>query len=223
MLKRSQLIRNHLTTYSKMSQTDKQIVEIVSAALETAMELAAEEEGWKVEKEQGKAVVKSKKNKDGRKMWLCTATVDIAPKALWDKLLDTDNLTTWNTTLTESKTVKKLDDNVKVSYQVTTEGGGGIVSARDFVYGLKTMTKDNTFVIGGMSVEVADQPEQKGHVRAVHGPGCQIVQPVEGEAGKTKFTWLMDCDYKGMIPNSIIEIAMPTAQLQMVDCISKLN
>ena len=223
MLKRSQLIRNQPTTYSKMSQTDEKIIEIVSAALETAMELAAEEEGWKVEKEQGKAVVKSKKNKDGRKMWLCTATVDIAPKALWDKLLDTDNLTTWNTTLTESKTVKKLDDNVKVSYQVTTEGGGGIVSARDFVYGLKTMTKDNTFVIGGMSVEVADQPEQKGHVRAVHGPGCQIVQPVEGEAGKTKFTWLMDCDYKGMIPNSIIEIAMPTAQLQMVDCISKLN
>ena len=217
------MIRNHPTTYSKMSQTDEQIVEIVSAALETAMDLAAEEEGWKVEKEQGKAVVKSKKNKDGRKMWLCTATVDIAPKALWDKLLDTDNLTTWNTTLTESKTVKKLDDNVKVSYQVTTEGGGGIVSARDFVYGFKTMTKDNTFVIGGMSVEMADQPEQKGRVRAVHGPGCQIVHPVEGEAGKTKFTWLMDCDYKGMIPNSIIEIAMPTAQLQMVDCISKLT
>ena len=217
------MIRHHPTTYSKMSQTDEQIVEIVSAALETAMELAAEEEGWKVEKEQDKAVVKSKKNKDGRKMWLCTATVDIAPKALWDKLLDTDNLTTWNTTLTESKTVKKLDDNVKVSYQVTTEGGGGIVSARDFVYGFKTMTKDNTFVIGGMSVEVADQPEQKGRVRAVHGPGCQIVQPVDGEAGKSKFTWLMDCEYKGMIPNSIIEIAMPTAQLQMVDCISKLN
>ena len=206
----------------KMSQTDEQIVELVSAALESAMELAVEEEGWTVEKEQGEATVKSKKNKDGRKVWLCTAMVDISPKDLWAKLLDTDNLTAWNTTVTESKTIKKLDGDVKVSYQVTSEGGGGIVSARDFVYGFKTLEKDGTFTIGGMSVEVAEKPEQKGRVRAVHGPGCQIVQAVEGEAGKSKFIWLMDCDYKGMVPNSIIEIAMPSAQLQMIDCIKKI-
>ena len=107
-----------------MSQTDEQIVELVSAALESAMELANEEDGWKVEKEQGEATVKSKKNKEGRKVWLCTALVDISPKDLWAKLLDTDNLTSWNTTLTESKTIKKLDGDVKVSYQVTAEGGG---------------------------------------------------------------------------------------------------
>ena len=205
-----------------MSQTDEQIVEMVSGALEYAMELAAEEEGWTVEKEKGEATVKVKKNKEDRKVWLCTATVDIAPKDLWDKLLDTDNLTAWNTTLTESKTIKKLDGDVKVSYQVTSEGGGGVVSARDFVYGSKTLIKDGIFTIGGMSVEVAEQPEKKGCVRAVHGPGCQMVKSVEGEPGKSKFIWLMDCDYKGMIPSSVIEIAMPSAQLQMIDCISKL-
>ena len=110
-----------------------------------------------------------------------------------------------------------------MSYQVTSEGGGGVVSARDFVYGSKTLVNNGTFTIGGMSVEVAEQPEQKGCVRAVHGPGCQIVQPVAGEPGKSKFVWLMDCDYKGMIPSSIIEIAMPSAQLQMIECISKLT
>ena len=206
-----------------MSQTDEQIVEIVSAALDYAIELSGEEDGWKVEKEQGDATVKIKKNKEDRKVWLCTATVDVAHKVLWDKLMDTDNLTTWNTTLTESKTIKKLDGDVKVSYQVTSEGGGGVVSARDFVYGSKTLVKDGIFTIGGMSVEVAEQPEKKGCVRAVHGPGCQIVQPVAGEPGKSKFIWLMDCDYKGMIPSSIIEIAMPSAQLQMIECISKLT
>ena len=205
-----------------MSQTDEQIVEIVSAALENALDLWMEEDGWKIEKEQGEATVKSKKNKEDKKVWLCTATVGISPKELWEKLLDTDNLTTWNTTLTESKTIKELDGDVKVSYQVTSEGGGGIVSARDFVYGFKTVIKGGNFAMGGMSVEVADQPEVKGRVRAVHGPGCQIVQPVEGKPGKSKFIWLMDCDYKGMVPSSIIDIAMPSAQLQMIDCISKL-
>ena len=40
-----------------MSQTDEQIVELVSAARESAMELANEEDGWKVEKEQGEATL----------------------------------------------------------------------------------------------------------------------------------------------------------------------
>ena len=30
-----------------------------------------------------------------------------------------------------------------------------------------------------------------------------------------RFTWLMDCDYRGMIPSSVVELAIPTAQLQV--------
>ena len=206
-----------------MTQTDEQIIELVSAALESAMELAADDEGWKVEKEQGEATVKSKKNNEGKKVWLCSAVVETSPKDLWAKLLDTDNLTTWNTTLTESRTIKTLEEGVKVSYQVTAGGGGGIVSPRDFVYGFKTQEENGVFTMGGLSVEVADQPEQKGCVRAVHGPGCQVIQPVEGEPGRSKFIWLMDCDYKGMLPTSVIEIAMPSAQLQMIDCINNID
>ena len=39
---------------------------------------------------------------------------------------------------------------------------------------------------------------------------------------RCKFVWLMDCDYKGMIPGSVVDIVMPSAQLQMIDCINKL-
>merc|ERR1712045_805890 len=95
-----------------------------------------------VEKHQGEAVISSKKNKDGRRVWLC-------------------------------------------------------------------------------SVTVAEQPEVSGIVRAVHGPGCQMIVDT-GAADKCKFVWLMDCDYKGMIPGSVVDIVMPSAQLQMIDCINKL-
>ena len=50
------------------------------------MELAAEENDWKVEKEAGDVIIKTKKNKDGRKVWLCTATVNVSPKVLWEKM-----------------------------------------------------------------------------------------------------------------------------------------
>ena len=69
-----------------MAQSDQQIIDAVNEAVTYAMELAADAEGWKVEKEQGDAVIKTKKNKDGRKVWLCTATVNVSPSLLWEKM-----------------------------------------------------------------------------------------------------------------------------------------
>merc|ERR1712062_422177 len=202
-------------------QTDEQIIEAASKAVTVAMELAGEEEGWKVEKEQGESVVKSKKNKEGRKVWLCTAKVNVSPDFLWNKIQDTDNVCSWNSTVTQSKVLKKISEDVKVTYQVTSEGGGGMVSARDFVYGAKTLVVDDKRVVGGLSVMLEDNPEVKGIVRAIHGPGCQMVIDT-GDKDRCEFIWLMDCDYRGMIPTSIVEIAMPLAQLQMIECINKL-
>ena len=82
-------------------------------------------------------MVKSKKNKEGRRVWLCEAEVSLPLKSLWEKLEDTAGLTKWNTTLTEARVARDCGDGVKVSYSVTCEGGGGVVSARDFVYGVK--------------------------------------------------------------------------------------
>ena len=96
-----------------------------------------------------------------------------------------DNLTSWNTTLTQSKTLKTVSSDTKVTYQVTSEGGGGVVSARDFVYGSKSLVSGNKMIIGGLSVIVDDQPEVKGIVRAVHGPGCQMVIDI-GDSDKYK-------------------------------------
>ena len=37
-----------------------------------------------------------------------------------------------------------------------------------------------------------------------------------------EFIWLMDCEYKGWIPSSILDLAMPMAQLQFVESVRKL-
>ena len=34
--------------------------------------------------------------------------------------------------------------------------------------------------------------------------------------------WLMDCEYKGWIPKSVLEIAMPYAQMQFVESVRDL-
>ena len=77
---------------------------------------------------------------------------------------------------------------------MTTEGGGGVVSARDFVYVSKKGYVGSMFVMGGRSVECKEAPSSGKIVRAVNGPGCQTVTPA-GE-NSCDFLWLMDCDYK---------------------------
>ena len=200
-------------------QSNEEIVATISKALDTALQLV-EEDDWQVEKVEGDATVKSKINKEGRKIFLCSAVVNIAPKNLEKKLMDIENLTTWNNTITESRLLENLKKDVFLSYQVTADGGGGLVSARDFVYGAKTMQRGDTFIVGGMSVEFENQPEIGDKVRAWHGPSCQLISPVKGSPRQSSYIWLMDCEYGGMLPVSIVHMALTHAQLMMINSIN---
>ena len=203
-----------------MSNNDE-IVVSVTAALEAAIKLS-EEDDWNLEMEEDEAVIKSKINKEGRKIFLCTATVNVPPQVLEDKMMDIDNLPSWNSTVTESRVLRNLKKDVFVSYQVTAEGGGGLVSARDFVYGGRALHREGQFIVGGQSVEYEGQPEGGDKVRAWHGPSCQIVKQVTGDPNMSSYTWLVDCQYGGNIPTSIINMALPRAQLLMVKSIRGL-
>ena len=111
-----------------------------------------------------------------------------------------------------------------------------MVSARDFVYASKRGYHGKVFVMGGRSVEYKDAPKSSKIVRAVNGAGCQMVS-ASSEEGVCEFVWLMDCDYKvimflssiilinnyqGWMPQSVLDIAMPIAQTQFIECIRKL-
>ena len=78
---------------------------------------------------------------------------------------------------------------------MTSDGGGGMVSARDFVYVSKKDYKGQVFVMGGRSVEFKEAPSSSKIVRAVNGAGCQMVSPTE-DPNVVELLWLMDCDYK---------------------------
>ena len=107
----------------------------ISNALEEAVEIVSDEADWTMEKKEKDIVIKSKVMKHGRKIWLCKAKVNVSPEVLERHLLDIDNLVEWNSTLTESRVLKTLSRDVFITYKVTAEGAGGLVSARDFLYG----------------------------------------------------------------------------------------
>lgn len=192
-------------------------------AFEDAYNLISSEEEWKEVKknELGDSVV-TRKNKSGKNIYRIKAVIDVAPSTLINALKDMSKQTSWNKTLTKMSVLSDVSDDVKVTYQVTTEGGGGIVSARDFVLVVKRGYKGDAFVQAGCSIEYPGAPKDSKIVRAWNGPGGQMVKPIPGEANKCELYWLMDCEYNGMIPASVLSLAMPLAQLQFVECVRGL-
>merc|ERR1712203_727962 len=81
-------------------------------------------------------------------IYRCKAVVEAPPALLIAAMRDTDKVAEWNKTLLESKLLKKLNDDFSITYQVTSDGGGGMVSSRDFVYCAKTGFKDVAFKTG---------------------------------------------------------------------------
>ncbi len=211
---------------SPKNYSDEELVAIADEACSEAWQIVNSTTGWKEVKKNSKAVVVSKKNDKGKKIYKVTAKFDIPAEKLAKRLENVDTLAEWNTTLDLFEVLKRPSDSVVLSYQVTAEGGGAskIVSARDFIYVFKTVYKEEQgkkiFFQGGKSVDYPKKAAKSNLVRAWNGPGGQMVKPIDDE--HCEFVWLLDCDYKGWIPSHILEIAMPIAQMQFVDCVEKL-
>ena len=194
-----------------------------SEAFEEAYELLNSEEDWKEAKrnEHGDVVL-TKKNKRGKNIYRVKAVIDVSAEKLIPALKDIPNSTKWNKTLTKCQVVSELSEDIKVTYQVTSEGGGGLVSARDFVLVVKQGYKGKDYLQAGCSIEHPDVPKDKKIVRAWNGPGGQLVREIPGESDKCEIYWLMDCEYNGWIMSSILTIAMPVAQLDFIECVREL-
>ena len=83
-------------------------------------------------------------------------------------------------------------------------------------------TKGDAYIQAGCSIEYPGAPQDSKIVRAWNGPGGYMVKPIAGVPNKCELYWLMDCEYKGMIPASVLSLAMPLAQLQFIDCVKHI-
>jgi len=202
---------------------DSDYLRVVDDAWTEALSLARAKEGWKLHSEDKNSgdVLETTTNAKGKKIWRVTARIEMPSSILVEALRDTDSMATWNSSLKEAKVLKKINDKVTISYQVTASGGP--VSSRDFVYVSKAEYSGDEFIMGGCSVESDSAPVNSNIVRAVNGPGCHIVSPDKTCAkAACHVTWLMDCDYKGWIPQSVMNAAMPFALNMFVDSVRKL-
>ena len=102
-------------------------------AFEEAYSLLLSEEDWKEAKRNELGdIVMTKKNKRGKNIYKIKAEIDTSPEKLIKALKDVANSDKWNKTLEKLEVVSDISDDLKVTYQITSEAGG-VVSARDFI------------------------------------------------------------------------------------------
>ncbi len=129
-----------------------------------------------------------------------------------------------------------------MSYQVSAEAAGGVISTRDFVnvrhwQRVYNESGEKVYLSAGMSVKHSAMPPQPKRIRFVdcisderstnvstgnpfrgeNGPNCFAIHPGPGgNPNRTLFQWLLDTDLKGWIPQYVIDGALSGAQLDYI-------
>ncbi|CAL7946152.1 unnamed protein product [Xylocopa violacea] len=148
--------------------------------------------------------------------------IEAPPGILVNKLFDEVELSpSWNRLLTESKKLQCIDENTDIVYQATSAQGGGIIGARDFVILRHRIQYGNYYISSGTSVPLKSLPNRNNVVRAENNLTCCAAERLPNEENKCRFTWIINTNLKGWIPQKIVDKSMSTALVDFMSYVRK--
>ncbi|XP_012346930.1 steroidogenic acute regulatory protein-like isoform X1 [Apis florea] len=146
------------------------------------------------------------------------APASIIVNRLFDEV---ELLPTWNKLVTESKKLQYIDENTDIVYQATSAQGGGIIGARDFVILRHRIHYGNYYINSGTSVPLTSLPNRNNVVRAENNLSCWAAERLPNEENKCKFTWIINTNLKGWLPQKVVDKSMSTALIDFMSYIRK--
>nr|XP_020481802.1 steroidogenic acute regulatory protein, mitochondrial-like [Labrus bergylta]XP_020481803.1 steroidogenic acute regulatory protein, mitochondrial-like [Labrus bergylta] len=184
-------------------------------AMRNALRMLEDSEGWRVEiAESNGDVICSKVMPDARKVFRLEAVLDGTVDELYDLLfVRVEEMNLWNPSIQQIKILKQVGPETMVTYEVSAETAGNLIGQRDFLSVRHSCKQESRVYLGGVAIQLESFPPQAGFVRAEDGPTCIIIQALDKDTRKSRFTWLLNMDVKGWLPTSIVNQALPRAQL----------
>ncbi|KAM3591372.1 uncharacterized protein V6R79_000917 [Siganus canaliculatus] len=185
-------------------------------AMRKALSMLEDKEGWKVElTENNGDVIYSKVIPGARKVFRLEAVLEAGVDKLYDLLfVRVEEMHQWNPSLQHIKVLKRVGPETIVTHEVSAEtAAGNLIGQRDFLNVRHSCKQESCLYLGGAAIQLESVPPLAGFVRAEAGPTCIVIQALDEEAGKCHFTWLVNMDLKGWLPKSIVNQALPRAQL----------
>ncbi|XP_041671633.1 steroidogenic acute regulatory protein, mitochondrial [Cheilinus undulatus] len=184
-------------------------------AMKKALSILDDKDGWRVEiAESNGDVICSKMVPGVRKVFRLEADLEASVNELYDLLfVRVEEMHLWNPSIQQIKILKQIGPQTMVTHEVSAETAGNLIGQRDFLSIRHSCKQESRVYLGGAAIQLESFPPQAGYVRAEDGPTCIIIQPLERDTRKSHFTWLLNVDVKGWLPTSLVNQALPRAQL----------
>lgn len=95
--------------------------------------------------------------------------MDVSPRYLLDELFyKIESLPKWNSSVLESVKIQPIDEYTDITYQISTDGGAGLVASRDFVTLRYWTLVNECYVIASTGVEHPSLPKNEKYIRYSH-------------------------------------------------------
>ncbi|XP_072123339.1 steroidogenic acute regulatory protein, mitochondrial [Mobula birostris] len=218
--RRSSLTSSRLED-SPYSEAEMAYVKQGQEALHKSLSILQDTSGWKTEIEaiNGDKVV-SKMLPDIGKVFKLEVVMDKPTDLLYSELFDrVEQMGEWNPNIKQVKILKRINKETMVTYEVSAETAGNVISPRDFVSVRYAKRRGSTCFLAGMSTHCNLMPQQNGFIRGENGPTCIVLRPSAEDPNKTKFTWLLSIDLKGWLPKSLINQVLCQTQADFAQCL----
>ncbi|XP_069547387.1 steroidogenic acute regulatory protein, mitochondrial [Brachyistius frenatus] len=184
-------------------------------AMKKALSMLEDREGWKKEiTETNGDVICSKVIPGASKVFRLEAVLEASVDTLYDLLfVRVEEMHQWNPSIQHIKILKHFGPETIITHEVSAEKAGNLIGQRDFLSVRHSCKQKSRVYLGGAAIQLDSLPPQAGFVRAEDGPTCIVIQALDEDSTKSRFTWLLNMDVKGWLPKSIVNQALPRAQL----------
>ncbi|XP_044160429.1 steroidogenic acute regulatory protein, mitochondrial-like [Bufo gargarizans] len=177
-----------------------------------------QQDDWQTETRQGNDDwIVSKTFPRMGKVFRAEAVIDSSPEHIYTQLFEKlDQMDQWNPNISKVQILQQIGKNTLLTREITAQIPANMVSQRDFVSVRHCYRKGSSLYIIGTAIDSQLMPPQKGIIRAEAGLTCIVLRPIDGDSGKTHFTWLLSLDLKGWIPQSVTDQALSRSQADFI-------
>ncbi|KAM6390475.1 steroidogenic acute regulatory protein, mitochondrial-like [Pluvialis apricaria] len=202
----------------RLSSVDLPYITQAEAALQRALSILQQHAGWQAQTLPGTGATVSSASFPGLgKVFRAEVVLAVPVGRLHRELFERmEHMPRWNPALSRVKVLQRVGMDTLVTHEVTAPSPGNLVGQRDFVSVRHRWRREMTIYLVGTATHIEPLPSQEGCIRAESRLSCIVLQPLAGDPGRTRFTWLLSMDLKGWIPTSVIDRVLPQSQVDFI-------
>ncbi|CAF3882920.1 unnamed protein product [Rotaria sp. Silwood2] len=126
-----------------------------------------------------------------------------------------EDMSKWSPTVNDCRILEVIHHDLYITYQLTNEQAQGIIAKRDFVNLNTRRFIDDVAILAAQACVYPQMPPKENCVRGENGPTAYIIEKHNDTS--CKFTWILNVDLKGWLPQYLINTSLANVQLTLVE------